>query len=143
MKKQTLLDFFHELRHMNVDFTVVGSLALQAAGIPLRREPDDIDIEVHNVTEEQKNVFKTLDAFSNLVKTYGNNAPLAFMFAGVKVNIWYCPLAPDMRRFTVDSIHYKNVQDVLTKKMEYGRQKDHEDLAYIVCGLSSLHVKEQ
>ena len=93
---------FLEKRQM--DFKVVGSIALKVCGMPLQREPQDIDVEVI-ATPQQEEIFKALaDQYGSDYydkKEYNlpgcNHKPYIFMMAGVKVNVWCFSEYPDKR----------------------------------------------
>lgn len=131
----------------NMPFIVVGSLALKVHGMPLKREPEDIDIEVM-CTPEKEVIFRALaDAAGNdfykMKEMYPQDEgiehkPYIFPFEGVVVNVWV------VREFThstfvyKDYIRYAGVYSILRKKMRYKRLKDYQDLTYLISKLSEL-----
>lgn len=125
----------------NLDFMVVGSLALNNIGFEV--SPHDIDIEVV-CDKKQEKIFKILsesqnkyfhdvyskksDAESRMENVTWTHKPYIFKWKGVEINVWI------VTEFSHKDYYYNKIFDkmikfaspisVLKKKMAYKRNKD-------------------
>lgn len=122
------------MESQNMDFLIVGSGALLMCGIPLSREPHDVDIEVI-CTKEQEQKLKVLHEANDSVKGSSPNCPYIFKIKDIPVNVWVVDEFTHKHTIKCDNIKYATVSSVLQKKMSYKRSKDFQDLLNIVTGL--------
>ena len=67
-----------------IEYTVTGTVALAVLGIP--SNPNDIDIKVFHLKEEQKAKLKELQFLSGLDKENYEGGCYSFMIGGIKIN---------------------------------------------------------
>lgn len=86
MKKALLfkLDDFCDAN--KIEYMVTGTVALAMLGVPSKFIPDDIDIKVFHLKEEQKEKLKELQFLSGLDKEGYQGECYSFTIDGVKVN---------------------------------------------------------
>ena len=133
------------LENRKMDFKVVGSIALEVCGLPIGREPEDIDLEVI-CSNRQDEIFKALaDQYGNTYYTQseynlpnGSHKPYIFKFGETKINVWAMKQFTSERFVEKDGIKYAVVQDVLRNKLAYKRAKDFSDLLTIIGRLSAV-----
>lgn len=152
MKEQVKTDLNKVARFLEnrkMDFKVVGSIALEVCGLPIGREPEDIDLEVI-CSNRQEEIFKAL------ADQYGNNyyiqseynlpnyshKPYIFKFGETKINVWAMKQFTSERFVEKDGIKYAVIQDVLRNKLAYKRAKDFSDLLTIIGRLSAVEGTE-
>lgn len=128
--KESLKSFVEYLeRNLDTDYCVVGSLALQACGFPINREPHDIDIEVVG-NDKVRAVLEALSKSNPPKSTYLSDPNrYDFVWNDTIVNVW---IVDKLEKQFVwkDYIKYATVQDVIKEKMEYKRLKDISDILY-------------
>lgn len=140
--KLALASFREKMNEMDIDFIVGGSLALEKLGVPLSREPHDVDLECI-CTEEQEKLFAMLadssgNNFYKSIYPSTEKPPYIFKWMGIVFNVWA------YREFThktfvwSDYMKFAGMESVLRKKMSYRRAKDYQDLNYIIKTLLSL-----
>ena len=133
----------------DIEYMVTGTLALAMLGIPA--SPQDIDIKVFNLNEEQNAKLKELEKLSGLENAnYCGQGGYTFMVKGYKVNaiiseqicntrISQVPVVCQANNTSECSII--NVQPVigaLTDKMRLKRHKDKDFMSNLIKTLSSL-----
>jgi len=129
-----LKSFREYFKSLDFDFMVVGSLALQVQDIPIGRDPHDVDIEMV-CNESYKDKFRLLsascpkeenDEYKDSLQNY-----YKFKWGNTIFNVW---LVKELKRSFVfkDSIKYAGVYSILKEKMKYKRNKDFEDLKFII-----------
>lgn len=130
-----------------IRYTVTGTVALFLLGLPANRPPQDIDILVFNLTEEQLKKLKELETLSGYEnENYDDCKSFTFTVNGVKVNaICETKRSPCVRlefaTNTPDGKCFVNVQLVysaLEAKMKLGRDKDKTYMLNLVNYLTSL-----
>lgn len=134
----------------DIEYMVTGTLALAMLGIPA--SPQDIDIKVFNLNEEQNARLKELEKLSGLENAnYSDHGCYTFMVKGYKVNaiisdkqicntrISQVPVvcqANDTHKCGI--INVQPVLGALTDKMSLKRSKDKDFMLGLIKTLSSL-----
>lgn len=133
----------------DIEYMVTGTLALTMLGIPA--SPQDIDIKVFNLNEEQNAKLKELEKLSGLENAnYSDHGCYTFMVKGYKVNaiiseqicnteISQVPVvcqANDTHKCGI--INVQPVIGALTDKMSLKRHKDKDFMLDLIKTLSSL-----
>lgn len=79
------LNEFCEANH--IEYIVTGTMALSLLGAPSHFLPQDIDIKVFHLTEEQAKKLKELQSLSGLKnENYGRAQCFSFIVNGAKIN---------------------------------------------------------
>lgn len=130
-----------------IRYTVTGTVALFMLGLPANQPPQDIDILVFDLTEEQLKKLKELETLSGYEnENYDDCKSFTFTVNGVKVNaICETEHSPCVRlefaANTPDGKCYVNIQLVysaLKAKMKLGRDKDKTYMLNLINYLTSL-----
>lgn len=152
--KEALFKLDDFCRVNKIEYTVTGTTALAMLGVP--SNPQDIDIKVFHLKEEQKAKLKELQFLSDLGnENYEESTCYSFVIGGVKINAIidktesYDEIIS--KRVVLDIIdiieeshakhHLINVQLValaLKDKMKLGRCKDKEYILNLIANLVSL-----
>ena len=133
-----------------IEYTVTGTVALAMLGVP--SNPNDIDIKVFHLKEEQKAKLKELQFLSGLGKENYEGKCYSFMIGGTKVNalvdntencdeILYQEVILSMLDETCAKRRSIGVQLVflaLKDKMKLNRDKDKTYLINLIHNLTSL-----
>ena len=134
-----------------IEYIVTGTLALSMLGIP--SDPQDIDIKVFHIKEEQKAKLKELQFLSGLGnENYEDSTCYSFMIGDVKINaiidktedhdkILEQMVTVGMRDKTIVKSRLINVQLVifaLKDKMRLKRLKDKTYMLNLINNLASL-----
>jgi CRISPR/Cas system-associated exonuclease Cas4 (RecB family) len=117
---------------LDTDCMVVGSIALEICGFPMRREVHDIDIEVKDSTKARLALTALTKATNANHKEYDKvRNHIDFNWNGIGVNVW---LVPELNKQHIwkDYIKYATINEVLKVKLGYGRSKDIKDLSFAV-----------
>lgn len=133
-----------------IEYTVTGTVALAMLGIP--SNPNDIDVKVFHLKEEQKAKLKELQFLSGLDKENYEDTCYSFLIGGIKVNALtdntesHDEILP--QEVTVDlideaqakyrSISIQTVFPALIDKMKLRRDKDKTYMLNLINKLSSL-----
>jgi len=127
--QKDLNDFKSFLDQRNLDFMVVGSLALLICGLEV--EVHDIDMEIVCKNSKDEEVFKILsdsqkNDFYKLKNEYDSfdRKPYIFRFGKSIINVWVYEEFTHKTFVYKDYIKYAGVMDVLRKKISYKRYKD-------------------
>ena len=115
-----------------IEYTVTGTVALAVLGVP--SNPQDIDIKVFHLKEEQEAKLKELQFLSGLEnENYEEGKCYSFVIGGIKINA------------IIDESHAKHhligVQLVvltLKDKMKLRRDKDKTYMLNLIANLTSL-----
>ena len=86
MKKALLFKLDDFCKANKIEYMVTGTVALAMLGVPSKFIPDDIDIKVFHLKEEQKEKLKELQFLSGLDKEGYQGKCYSFIVDGVKVN---------------------------------------------------------
>lgn len=133
-----------------IEYTVTGTVALAVLGIP--SNPNDIDIKVFHLKEEQKAKLKELQFLSGLDKENYEGGCYSFMIGGIKINalvnntesydeILSQEVTLSMFDETCAKRHSIGVQLVflaLKDKMKLKRHKDKTYMLNLIANLASL-----
>lgn len=134
-----------------IEYIVTGTLALSILGIP--SDPQDIDIKVFHIKEEQKAKLKELQFLSGLGnENYEDSTCYSFMIGDIKINaiidktedhdkILEQMVTVGMRDKTIVKSRLINVQLVifaLKDKMRLKRFKDKTYMLNLINNLASL-----
>ena len=136
-----------------IEYIVTGTTALSLLGVPSNFAPQDIDIKVHHLTEEQAKKLKELQFLSGLEnENYDNGQCFSFIIDGVKINA-IIDNTKDYDKILAQSVsvnltgeenakhHLISVQLVkhaLADKMKLRRSKDKNYLLNLIHNLTSL-----
>lgn len=141
-------DFCNENK---IEYTVTGTVALAMLGVP--SDPNDIDIKVFHLKEEQEAKLKELQFLSGLGNdNYGKGKCYAFEVFGVKVNALvdntedYLEILsqqvtlkiPDEFQVKYRLINVQLVFPALKDKMKLRRHKDKTYMLNLIAKLASL-----
>ena len=151
MKKSVLFKLNEFCVANSIEYAVTGTTALSLLGAPTNLSPQDIDIKVSHLTEEQAKKLKELQFLSGLGnENYEPDSCFSFIVCGVKINV--------IRDFTngccdnqavsinyIDEEHKKHhiikvqlVKHALADKMKLNRCKDKTYLIDLIKNLTSL-----
>ena len=84
---KTILKLDKFLRSNNIEYMITGTTALYLLGMPSSYAPNDIDVKVTHLTEEQIKKLKELQALSGLENDeYGNSKCVCYSF---KISSFY------------------------------------------------------
>lgn len=133
-----------------IEYTVTGTVALAMLGVP--SNPNDIDIKVFHLKEEQEAKLKELQFLSGLGKENYEGKCYSFMIGGTKVNalvdntesyneILSQKVTLSMLDETCAKQHSIGVQLVflaLKDKMKLKRDKDKTYMLNLIANLASL-----
>ena len=140
-----LVNFVSFLNERKITYRIVGSIALEVCGLPIGREPGDIDVEVI-ADNKIEDIFKALEQLNKIadgnpdMKDYPKGEhPYVFQFNRTKVNVFcYKEKLSCENEVIYDGMKFGVVSDVLKKKMAYSRQKDYRDFMTIIENLSKF-----
>lgn len=133
-----------------IEYTVTGTVALAMLGVP--SNPNDIDIKVFHLKEEQEAKLKELQFLSGLSKENYESKCYSFMIGGTKVNAladntesYDEMLSQEVTLDIIDEAQAKHrligVQLVflaLKDKMKLKRHKDKTYMLNLIANLASL-----
>lgn len=149
--KEALFKLDDFCRVNKIEYMVTGTTALAMLGVP--SNPQDIDIKVFHLKEEQKAKLKELQFLSGLVnESYEESTCYSFVIGGVKINaiidktesydeIISKGVVLDIIEESHAKHHLINVQLValaLKDKMKLRRCKDKEYMLNLIANLVSL-----
>lgn len=130
-----------------IRYTVTGTVALFLLGLPANRPPQDIDILVFNLTEEQLKKLKELETLSGYEnENYDDCKSFTFTVNGIKVNaICETERSPCVRlEFAANTpdgkclVNVQLVHSALKAKMKLGRDKDKTYMLNLINYLTDL-----
>lgn len=133
-----------------IEYTVTGTTALAMLGVP--SNPQDIDIKVFHLKEEQEAKLKELQFLSGLDKENYEGGCYSFMIGGIKINAIIDKtesydeiISKEVVLDIIDESHAKHhltgVQLVvlaLKDKMKLRRDKDKTYMLNLIANLTSL-----
>lgn len=133
-----------------IEYMVTGTTALAMLGVP--SNPQDIDIKVFHLKEEQEAKLKELQFLSGLGKENYEGGCYSFMIGGIKINAiidktesYYEIISKKVVLDIIDESHAKHhligVQLVvlaLKDKMKLRRYKDKTYMLNLIANLASL-----
>lgn len=136
-----------------IEYVVTGTTALSLLGVPSHFAPQDIDIKVLHLTEEQVEKLKELQFLSGLKnEKYDNSRCFSFIIDSVKINaiidntkdhdeIYRQSVSINYVDEESKEHHVINIQPVslaLADKMKLNRYKDKTYLIDLINNLTSL-----
>lgn len=143
-----LTDFFNS---RSVKFMVTGTTAMKLLGLPLSKQPGDIDIKVPGISDDLRNVFKSMQTLQGIkIPDYeGTECFTFYMDSSTKVNV----LVADAASFKPDNcvmvtirsdndaqvLNVQCIEGAIEDKMKLGRNKDKEFMLNLIQWLSSLN----
>lgn len=134
-----------------IEYTVTGTTALAMLGVP--SNPQDIDIKVFHLKEEQKAKLKELQFLSGLGnENYEESTCYTFVIGGVKINAIIDKtesydeiISKEVVLDIIDESHARHhiigvqlVALALKDKMKLGRCKDKEYMLNLIANFASL-----
>ena len=134
-----------------IEYMVTGTTALDMLGVP--SNPQDIDIKVFHLKEEQKAKLKELQFLSDLGnENYEESTCYSFVIGGVKINAIIDKtesydeiISKEVVLDIIDESHAKHhligiqlVALALKDKMKLGRCKDKEYMLNLIANFASL-----
>lgn len=128
-----------------IEYTVTGTVALAMLGVP--SNPNDIDIKVFHLKEEQKAKLKELQFLSGLGKENYEGKCYSFMIGGIKINALVDNI--DLSQEVTLSIHDETYEKwrsmrvqlvfpALKDKMKLKRHKDKTYMLNLIANLAQL-----
>lgn len=142
------LDEFCGANH--IEYIVTGTMALSLLGVPSCRPPQDIDIKVFHLTEEQTRKLEELQSLSGLKnENYDHSQCFSFIIGGEKINAiidgtegydgilsqCVCIEYFDEKQNEVRLINVQLVKSALADKMKLYRSKDKTYLINLIITL--------
>jgi hypothetical protein len=129
-----------------IEYTVTGTVALDILGVP--SNPNDIDIKVFHLKEEQEAKLKELQFLSGFDKeNYEDSKCYSFMIGGTKINalVDNIELSQEVTLSMLDetcakrrSICVQLVFPALKDKMKLKRHKDKTYMLNLIADLAQL-----
>lgn len=134
-----------------IEYMVTGTVALALLGVPSNIAPQDIDIKVFHITEEQKNKLSELQFLAGLKNDNYESLCYSFFIDGVKINAivdntesYDTIFNMQVRLSLIDEkyapkYHMIGVQKVkyaLIDKMRLGRIKDYKYMQNLIHTLT-------
>lgn len=152
--KKTLFKLDDFCNANSIEYTVTGTVALSLLGVPCNATPQDIDIKVFHLTEEQRVKLTELQFLSGLNYTDKNYKSDCFSFyiEGVKINAIvdntqdYNEIFNERVRLSLTDeesakYHTIGVQKIvfaLNAKMKLGRLKDYKYMQNLIHNLTTI-----
>lgn len=149
--KEALFKLDDFCRVNKIEYMVTGTTALAMLGVP--SNPQDIDIKVFHLKEEQKAKLKELQFLSDLGnENYEESTCYSFVIGGVKINAIIDKtesydeiISKEVVLDIIEESHAKHhligvqlVALALKDKMKLGRCKDKEYMLNLIANLVSL-----
>lgn len=149
--KEALFKLDDFCRVNKIEYTVTGTTALAMLGVP--SNPQDIDIKIFHLKEEQEAKLKELQFLSGLGnENYEESTCYTFAISGVKINAIIDKtesydeiISKEVVLDIIDESHARHhligvqlVALALKDKMKLGRCKDKEYMLNLIANLVSL-----
>ena len=149
--KEALFKLDHFCKVNKIEYMVTGTTALAMLGVP--SNPQDIDIKVFHLKEEQKAKLKELQFLSDLGnENYEESTCYSFVIGGVKINAIIDKtesydeiISKEVVLDIIEESHAKHhligvqlVALALKDKMKLRRCKDKEYMLNLIANLASL-----
>lgn len=133
-----------------IEYMVTGTVALSLLGVPSNFAPQDIDIKIFHLTEEQKDKLIELQFLSGLNNENYKDQCYSFYINNVKVNaiidntqsydeisnMSVCLLLQDEKQAKYHAIDVQKVAFAIRDKMRLGRLKDYEYMQNLIHNLT-------
>lgn len=129
-----------------IEYMVTGTVALALLGVPSNFAPQDVDIKVFHLTEEQRNKLSELQLLAGLKNDNYESLCYSFFIDGIKINAivdntqdYDTILDMEVRLSLQDKKHAKRhiigvqkVEYALIDKMKLGRVKDYKYIQNLI-----------
>lgn len=132
------------LKSLDIDYVITGTLALDILGAPIDYMPNDIDVQVWDLSDSQKAELQRLHDLAGITtnETYDSMC-FSFLINGIKVNIIVVQSTLPTYGVPVqfNDLHIINVQEIryaLADKMKLHRPKDIKYRDTILTNILSL-----
>ena len=136
-----------------IEYMVTGTVALALLGVPSNFAPQDVDIKVFHLTEEQRNKLSELQFLAGLKNDNYESLCYSFFIDGIKINAivdntqdYDTILDMEVRLSLQDKKHAKHhiidvqkVEYALIDKMKLGRVKDYKYIQNLIHILTINH----
>ena len=136
-----------------IEYMVTGTVALALLGVPSNFAPQDVDIKVFHLTEEQRNKLSELQFLAGLKNDNYESLCYSFFIDGIKINAivdntqdYDTILDMEVSLSLQDKKHAKHhvigvqkVEYALIDKMKLGRVKDYEYIQNLIHILTINH----
>lgn len=136
-----------------IEYMVTGTVALALLGVPSNFAPQDVDIKVFHLTEEQRNKLSKLQFLAGLKNDNYESLCYSFFIDGIKINAivdntqdYDTILDMEVRLSLQDKKHAKHhiigvqkVEYALIDKMKFGRVKDYKYIQNLIHILTINH----
>ncbi len=129
-----------------IEYVVTGTVALDMLGVP--SNPNDIDIKVFHLKEEQEAKLNDLEFLSGLKNEDYESNCYTFVVSEVKVNVLIDDIEKSSQKVTLDILDEVEVEHrligvqpvffALKDKMNLKRYKDKEYMLNLITNLASL-----
>lgn len=133
-----------------IEYMVTGTVALSLLGVPSNFAPQDIDIKIFHLTEEQKYKLIELQFLSGLNNENYKDKCYSFYINNVKVNaiidntqsydeisnMAVCLSLQDEEQAEYHAINVQKVAFAIRDKMRLGRLKDYEYMQNLIHNLT-------
>lgn len=136
-----------------IEYMVTGTVALALLGVPSNFAPQDVDIKVFHLTEEQRNKLSELQFLAGLKNDNYESLCYSFFIDGIKINAivdntqdYDTILDMEVSLLLQDKKHAKHhiigvqkVEYALIDKMKLGRVKDYKYIQNFIHILTINH----
>lgn len=136
-----------------IEYMVTGTVALALLGVPSNFAPQDVDIKVFHLTEEQRNKLSELQFLAGLKNDNYESLCYSFFIDGIKINAivdntqdYDTILDMEVSLSLQDKKHAKHhiigvqkIEYALIDKMKLGRVKDYEYIQNLIHILTINH----
>lgn len=133
-----------------IEYMVTGTVALSLLGVPSNFAPQDIDIKIFHLTEEQKDKLIELQFLSGLNNENYKDKCFSFYIGETKINaiidntknydtifgMSVCLLLQDEKQAKYHAINVQKVALAIRDKMKLGRLKDYEYMQNLIHNLT-------
>ena len=133
-----------------IEYMVTGTVALSLLGVPTNFAPQDIDIKIFHLTEEQKDKLIELQFLSGLNNENYKDKCFSFYIGETKINaiidntknydtifgMSVCLSLQDEKQAKYHTINVQKVALAIRDKMKLGRLKDYEYMQNLIHNLT-------
>ena len=142
--KEALFKLDTLLKSLDIDYVITGTLALDILGVPIDYMPNDIDVQVWDLSKEQRAELQRLHDLAGINSNEAyDSICFSFLINGIKINV--IAVSSTMATYGVpvqiNDLHTVNVQEIkyaLADKMKLRRPKDIEYRDAILTNILSL-----
>lgn len=133
-----------------IEYMVTGTVALSLLGVPSNFAPQDVDIKIFHVTEEQRHKLSELQFLSGLDNENYSGECFSFYVGETKINaiidntknydtifgMSVCLSLQDEKQAKYHAINVQKVALAIRDKMKLGRLKDYEYMQNLIHNLT-------